>query len=202
MKEEKRFLHYKNKRRIITGVSFVILLALYILKSTSLVLRATSTIGLLFVFYLIDHLFDLRFKHYHYLFITIIAITSWMLSNLYYLYPNYDKIQHLVLPILFASIVYHMTRRFKLEPKWRLVFVFFVVLGVIGLHEIGEYLLDNLLGWQTQGVFLRDFTGLEKYYQIVSRIDDTMIDMSFGIIGAAIYVISNYFGRRFGKKKH
>ncbi len=118
-----------------------------------------------------------------------------MLSPLYYLYPNYDKILHLILPILFASIVYHMTKRLKLKPKWRLVFVFFVVMGVIGLHEIGEYLLDKIFDWRLQGVFIRNIHGLEKYELLMDPLDDTMIDMSLGVLGAGIYIVSNYLAR-------
>lgn len=200
MKKDFLANHYKIKRRLIIGFSVLILIGLYTFKNTSLVIRSLSTIGLLVVFYMIDHLFDLRFKPYHYFFITFIAITSWMMSPLYYIYPNYDKAQHLILPIMLASIVYHMTRRLKLEPKWRLVFVFFVVIGVIGLHEIGEYLLDYFLGWQTQGVFLRDIQGIEKYNILLDRIDDTMIDMSLGVLGAAIYVWANYIARKISSK--
>lgn len=199
--EEELIRHYKRKRRIIFGISVFILLLLYAFKNASFLVRALSTIGLLVLFYLTDHLFNLKFKPRHYAFIIFIALTSFLLSPLYYIYPNYDKILHLVLPILFASIAFHMVSYLELKLKWKLTFVFFVVLGVIGLHEIGEYLLDYFFNLNLQGVFLRDIQGLEKYNILMDRIDDTMIDMSLGVLGAAIYVLSLGLYKKFLSKK-
>ena len=180
---------YKNKKRVVLAISIIILGLLYTFKNTSFLIRSLSAIGLMIFFYTFDHFFDVDFKERHYFFIILIAISSFLFSPLYYLYANYDKIQHLILPIMFASIASHMVSKLKLKRKWKLTFVFFIVIGIIGLHEIGEYLLDVFFDLKLQGVFLRDLQGLQKYDILLDRIDDTMIDMALGTLGAGLYTI-------------
>ena len=123
----------------------------------------------------------------------IIAVSSFLLSPLYYVYPQYDKIQHLLQPIMLSSIIFHMIWRLDLKLKWKIVFVFFVVVGILGIFEIGEFLLDFFFDMKLQGVFLRDIQGLEKYNLLLDRNDDTMIDLSLGTIGSGIYSFVMYF---------
>ena len=193
MKKEDIYHKYKYKRGAIIGLCVLILLLLYAFKNASFLIRSLSAVGFLILFYMIDHFFDLEFKEYHYFFIVIIAVSSFLLSPLYYVYPQYDKIQHLFLPILFSSIVFHMIWRLDLKLKWKIVFVFFVVIGSLGMFEIGEYWLDYFYDLKLQGVFLRDVQGLEKYNLLLDRNDDTMIDLLLGIIGSAVYSLSVYF---------
>lgn len=187
MKKTNFHISYKMKRRIIIGISFFVLILLYIFKNTSYLVRSLSVIGLLTVFYMTDHLFKLEFKKKHYLFIVIIAFSSFLFSPFYFVYPNYDKIQHFIQPMMFASIFFHVVSKLKLDYKWRFVFVFFIITSLIGIFEIGEYYLDYFFNLKLQGVFLRDLQGLEKYNLLQNRIDDTMIDMSFGVLGALFY---------------
>jgi len=140
-------------------------------------------------FYLLDHLFNLKFRPKHYIFAIAITFAGILLSPLYFLYTQYDKILHFILPILFGSIVFHMVSKLNIEKKWKLTFVFFIIIGAIGLHEIGEYLLDSFFDLKLQGVFLRNLQGLEKYEILLDRNDDTMIDMSIGLLGAVSYII-------------
>lgn len=202
-KEEDIFKHYRKKRRIIVGISIFLLIILIIFRNSSLLLRVSSAIGLLFVFYITDHFFNLKFEPRHYVAIIIIAVTGLLLSPLYFLYPQYDKVLHFILPMIFGSIVFHMVSRLKIDLKWQLTFTFFVVLGVIGLHEIGEYFLDVLFDLKLQGVFLRgDIGGIEKFDEVVSRIDDTMIDMGLGVLGALFYSLFVYLFHEVEIKKH
>jgi len=193
MEEDEIFRRYRRKRRFIIGISVVILALLYMFKNTSFLIRSLSAVSFLVVFYLVDHFFNLDFKDRHYIFIIFIAVTGFLLSPLYFVYPQYDKIQHLILPILFASIVFHMVWKLKLPLKWKLVFVFFIVIGSLGAFEIGEYWLDYFFDLKLQGVFLRDLQGLEKYDILLDRIDDTMIDMGLGVIGSSIYCFYIWF---------
>ncbi len=198
MKEIDTWRKYMNKRRVTLAISLLILILLYIFKNTSLLMRSLSAISLLFVFYLIDHYFDLEFKEIHYLFIITIAISSFLLSPLYYTYPQYDKIQHIFQPIMFASIIFHLVNRLKLKPILKLTFLFFIVIGSLGMFEIGEYALDYFFDLKLQGVFLRNIQGLEKYDILLDRIDDTMIDLSLGVLGTLIYLVVIFFS---GKRK-
>ena len=185
---------YRKKRIAILVISFFVLIILYMFKNYSSLLRTFSAIGFLLLFYLIDHLFDADFSPVHYVFVVIIDVSSFLLSPLYYIYPNYDKIQHLVQPVLISFVVMHLVSRLKIRIRWKLAFVFFIVIGFIGLHEIGEYVLDYFFDLKLQGVFLRNLQGLEKYDILLDRLDDTMIDMTFGVAGTLIYLfISTIF---------
>ncbi len=159
----------------------------YFFKNASFVLRAISSIAFLLFFYAIDHWFDIRFKVYHYLFIILIIITSLILSPFYFIYPQYDKIQHFFQPILIAAIVYYMIARLPIENKWKITLTFFTTIAILGLFEIGEYMLDFFFDLKLQGVYLRDWQGLEKLNLIVEPIDDTMIDIFLGMLGTAVY---------------
>ncbi len=179
--------HYKSKRRTIIILSILILAGIYFFKDASFVLRAVSAVAFIAFFYITDRSYDLRFKSYHYFFIILIAVVSLLLSPLYFLYPHYDKIQHLAQPILISSIIFHLVRRLKIPLQWKLLFTFFIVMGIIGLFETGEYSLDKLFDLKLQGVYLRDLHGFEKFNIIQEPLDDTMIDMLLGIIGAGLY---------------
>lgn len=190
---QKRHIPYNIKRRIVIAIAIIILGALYFFRNLSDIIITASAISLIVLFYLVDHMFDLRFKTRHYVFITAIAITGFLLSPLYSIYPSYDKWLHFIQPILFSSIVFHMTSSLNLKLKWRLVFTFFVVGGGIGLFEIGEYTLDYFFDLNLQGVFLKNLQNIEVILSVVQDpIDDTMTDMILGFISSFLYALTTY----------
>jgi len=182
-----KFCHYRKKRYIVFGLSVLLLIMIYLFKNASFSLRAISCVAFLLFFYSVDHLFDIRFDRRHYVFIIIIAVASFLLSPLYYQYPNYDKVQHFIQPMMVCSIFFFMINKLNLELKWKIVFTFFMTVGVLGLFEIGEYTLDSLFDMKLQGVYLRDFQGIEKFNLIIDGLDDTMIDLIFGALGSILY---------------
>lgn len=190
-KKEELLKRYKRKRRIVLAVSILMFGALYAFKNVSTSVRSLSAIIFLGAFYLMDHLFELDFKDRHYLFIAFMAVFGLLFSQLYFIYPYYDKIQHLTFPMMLGSLTYHMVSLLKLEKKWKLVFVFFIIIGSIGVFEIGEYTIDQTFNSRLQGVFIGDS-------EFQSQIDDTMIDLSLGVVGAAVYVstIALFFRKR------
>lgn len=180
---------YSTKRKIIFWVCVAIVAILYSFKNTSIIVRTISAISVIGAFYVTDHLFDIRFRMYHYAFILIIAIASFLLSPLYFIYPSYDKIQHFAQPIMLCSLIMWLMRPLQIKTRWKLVFIFFISMGFVGLMEIGEYYLDYFFDLKLQGVFLRDLQGIEKYDILLDRIDDTMIDMALGVLGSLTYCI-------------
>src|SRR3989344_571588 len=110
---------YRHKRRTIILISIILLLIIYLFKNASITLRATSTILFLAFFYFIDHYFNIKFRPIHYIFIILIGIFSLMLSPLYYLYPNYDKVQHLIQPLLISTILFFMINKLKIKTEWK-----------------------------------------------------------------------------------
>lgn len=184
---KKFHLDYKQKRISLVIFTLVLLLIIYFFKDASTWLRVLSSIITLVFFYSVDHVFDIRFKSRHYVYMLVIIIASFLLSPAYFLYPSYDKIQHFVQPMLACSIIFYMINKLNLELKWKIVFTFFIVVAILGLFEIGEYALDSFFNLKLQGVFLRDTHGLEKLHLITDPLSDTMQDLIFGTLGSAIY---------------
>ncbi len=184
----KRFhLNYLQKRYYLLIFSFILLIALYLFKNASTFLRVISAIGVMFLFYGMDHIFDIRFRKRHYLIMFVIVLASFLGSPFYFVYPNYDKLQHFFQPILMCSIIFYMINKLHLELKWKIIFTFFVVVALLGIFEIGEYVLDLFFNLKLQGVFLRDIDGLEKFNLLMDPLSDTMVDLTFGILGSGIY---------------
>src|SRR3989344_3344542 len=160
---------------------------IYFFQDSSFILRAISTVSLVLLFYVIDHFYYIKFRRRHYVFIIIIAILSFLLSPAYFVYPNYDKVQHFIQPMLVCSMVFFAINKLHLELKWKIVFTFFVVVAILGIFEMGEFALDSLFNLKLQGVYLRDARGFEKFNLLLDPLSDTMIDMALGILGSGIY---------------
>ncbi len=189
----KKKINQKNPRRkyyIIISVILVILSFIgFISSKRSTTSGAFVTIAFILSFYVIDEILNLKFRKVHYIFILIIGIGSLFLSPLFFLIPNYDKPQHFFFPILLASMIFYLASKTKLNIRWRLAMVFFIVIGTIGLFEVGEYLGDLLFDLKLQGVFLKASFTSDDFIIIQSRIDDTMIDLLLGMAGTVSYII-------------
>ena len=198
MRKRGKDFNYRQKRNVVIVVSIVISAAFYFISNTSssylfsarnasFFIRIVSTIVLLLAFYAFDHIYNLRFNIRHYAFAILIVLSSIILSPLYFVFPEYDKILHFIQPMLFSSIVLYSIFPLKIDLKWMLAFTFFIVIGVLGLFEIGEYLLDIAFDWRLQGVYLLQGENLSL---LMNRIDDTMIDMIIGTLGTLVYILS------------
>jgi len=157
------------------------------------VIRLITTVGGLFGFYLFDSVVDLKMSLRHYLFVGAIFLGGVMLSPLYYLFGWYDKILHVVQPMFLASIVLHVVVPLQITSRWKFFFTFFVVLGVLGLFEIGEYLIDTMFDSKLQGVFRKAEQG---FVLVQGRIDDTIIDLILGVLGTLSYLFFTVLYRR------
>jgi len=192
---------YKYKRLIVSVISLILLIAIYLFKdSSSVMLRYSTFISLIVVFYVVDHLFDIRFEFKHYFFIILIGFSGILLSSLYFQYPQYDKVQHFITPLFLCSIVFFMVNRLQLALKWKITFSVMSVIALLGMFEIGEYILDLLFNLKLQGVYLRDLSGLEKFHLLQNPLDDTMVDLAFGILGSSLYGF--YAWLKYSKYKH
>ncbi len=193
-----------TKRRIILATGIILVALLYTFKNTSFFIRSLATLSVVALVYAIDHYFDAKFTTKHYAMVYIMAIGGFLLSPLYFVYPSYDKIQHFIFPILFSALVFHLVSKLRLHRKWELFFTFAIVVGSLALFELGEYGLDYFFDLKLQGVFLRSITGIEKYEILMDRIDDTMVDLMWGIGGALTYWFVNlarFIQKRYAKKQ-
>ena len=198
-------MQYRNKRRLIIGISLLLLILLYIFKNYSFMIRAISVIFGILIFYFFDYTFQLHFYFRHYIYILIILIFGILLSPLYFFSEIYDKILHLVMPVLGGIIVFFIINKSKIDFKWKLLITLTSMIFLLTMLEIGEYLFDVFLGLKLQGVYLRDLSGIEKYNLVLGKNDDTMMDLILGTIGSLFFILVKtgifYYGRFFGKRK-
>jgi len=189
MQEKEGVFSYKTKSRILFFLFLILIVLLYAFKNYSFFLRVASAIGFILIFYLADYTFKINFELRHYFYIFFISLNSFLFSPLFYIFIPYDKILHLLNPLVVASIIFFTVDKLKIKLKWKILFVFFIVAGIVGLFEIGEYILDVAFDWKMQGVYVRDLLSLEKLKILQDSINDTMQDMILGIVGGIIYSV-------------
>ena len=181
-------IHTRHVIYISAGV--LILSILYALKNTSYFVRASGFILSVLLFCLFDYFFGLGFKKHHYLIFILISVAGILLSPLYFLFSVYDKILHLTTPMLICILIFYLTNRLKTKFSIKLAITFFVIVGSLAIFEVGEYSLDKIFNWQIQGVYIRDYSGIEKLNIIMDKNDDTMIDLILGTISSLFFVIA------------
>ena len=193
-------MKYQTKRRIIFGISIFLFTSLYLFKNTSTLLRIFATLAALISFYIFDRYYDANFELKHYSYIFAFCFFGIFLSPLYFLSENYDKILHLVIPILMGSIIFFVVNKQNLNLRWKIIVTLMFTIGALTIFETIEYVLDILWNFQLQGVYVRDITGLEKFNIIIDKNDDTMIDLILGIFGSMIFssykIIENWRNNR------
>ena len=182
-------MKFTNNQKKVTYIyiGILILLFLYALKNTSYFVRVSTFLFSILLFYITDLFFKLKFKNYHYLIFILTSAAGILMSPLYFISTNYDKILHLISPILLSILIFYLADKTNLKFSTKLLITFSVILSFLALFEIGEYLLDRLFDLKLQGVFLRDISGISKLRIIMDRNDDTMIDLILGAIGSLIF---------------
>ena len=189
---------------ILAGI--LILLILYTLKNTHYFVSVLGFLVSVLLFYLADTFLGLNFKNYHYFIFIFIAASGILFSSLYFIYSGYDKILHLISPILLGVLIFSLANRANVKFQTKLLITFSVVLMFLALFEIGEFALDKLFDLKLQGVFLRDVSGVAKLNIVMDRNDDTMIDLILGGVGSLVFtgyklIIFNYQKIKENKKK-
>ncbi len=139
-----------------------------------------------FIFWLFDFLLGFGFKYYHYLIFAFILATGILFSYIYYISEYYDKVLHFLSPFLYSFLVFFIINNLDTFMAAKLFLTFAVSVTSISILETGEYLIDKLLGWELQGVYLRDRLGTKI---LQSRHDDAMQDILFGIAGSLLFVL-------------
>jgi hypothetical protein len=179
----------KKRRAMLYALSTILLLiVLYYLNGTLWFIRVASFAFSLILFYLIDKFFNFRFKASHYLIFLFIITAGFLMSPLYHLYPNYDKLLHLTLPFFASILIFYLVNRGDMELWIKLFLTFTIVITMITFFEIAEFVLDWLFNLKTQGVFLRSIGSL-KLNMVQDENTDTMIDLILGMAGALSFSI-------------
>ena len=102
---------------------------------------------------------------------------------------HYDKLLHFFHPILLSSIVFFTISKLKIKKLQALYLTFFIVLASFAIFEIIEYAGDLLFKWGMQGNYVRGTGGELGGQVLLAPIDDTMIDLTLGMIGALVYFL-------------
>jgi len=168
-----------------------------ILNPTPLTLSLYFSIIIIYGFYIFDKTFNIQFKKKQYILISIIVLTGpTLVVPLLNVTIHYDKILHFIHPILLSSIVFFIVSKLKIKKSQALYITFFIVFASFAIFEIIEYIGDLIFKWGMQGNYVRG-TGGELGGQILlAPIDDTMIDLSLGMLGALVYFLFNVFRKR------
>jgi len=106
--------------------------------------------------------------------------------NFYYTIIIYDKILHSIIPLI---LTYILAGSKLIKEKYFLTI--FIVMGILGIFEISEYVIDQISSAILQGVMIT-----QRQVEFMSPHTDTMTDMALGLISSII----GYFA--FLIKKH
>lgn len=143
----------------------------------------------IFLFWLFDYLSGAGFRYYHYLIFVFICAAGILFSPFYYIYKYYDKFLHFLSPFLLCFIVFFLINNLNENMNVKFFLTFTITFSFATLMEIGEYIIDKLLGWELQGVYIRNRSGTLKLEVIQNKMDDSMQDLLWGIAGCLFFVI-------------
>ncbi len=168
-------------RTVLLGIALLALIVLYLFGICDLFSLVLSFLAII-TFDLINRFFKLDFTIFHYL-IFIWTISSFLVfGQFFFSVDYYDKILHLTIPFLFSFIIFRALGKTRLTYGWRIFATFLVMVAFINFWEIYEYIGDITMNVHLQGVYLN---GVE----VVSRIDDTMLDLIMGTISSMLFAI-------------
>lgn len=193
-----------HKARIIYITAGIIIFGLlYALKNVGYSLRLATFLFSMLLFYIMDLWLNLGFKIRHYAIFIATAVTGIIFSPFYFMFSNYDKALHLIIPIFLSTLIFFLLDKVKIKFSTKILLTSAVMVAILSVFEIGEYVLDQLFDFKLQGVYFRDMSGVAKLNIILDKNDDTMIDMLFGTSGALIFVLIRtviFYERKWNKK--
>ena len=191
-------MYILNKPRLIIVLCSLFLLLLYVARSLSAVALFLISALSLFLFNYIDRTYKYHFPRRYYLYIfTIVGLGPLIGAGeapfgLFYRSIVYDKFLHSFLPLLLCIIIFYMIdKNFNINLKWKLLMTAFMVFGILGIFEIGEYISDKYFDTIFQGVYSNIIKS--KANVIQNPLDDTMRDLIAGVLGSLIFVIYKGF---------
>ncbi len=185
---------HQTKRRVIIASIFTVFIALitsnYFFSNFYYFLTEfIITIFFLLLLYYLDYHLNIRFELKHYFYIILILFAGILFSPIYYIYYSYDKLLHFIIPTLWCMVVFYLVNKLKIPFGTKLLFTFSIVTMSLVFMEVIEYSLDTFLGHTFQGVYLTaDIHTLQRMDLILSKIDDTMIDLIAGISGSLLFI--------------
>ena len=200
---------FKTKRRAIIILLIIFLATLYFSNNVFVAAPFFIAIIALVLLRYVDRSFKFNFPEKYYILVFIALFLGTIVGGweppfgFFYRFVFYDKLLHFLIPFLLSAIMFFMLDSLKIKLKWKLLMTFGIVFGMLGVHEIGEYLSDRILGTIWQGVYIKDFslTSLITHTQVQDPLDDTMQDMIYGLLGIVAFTIYKTIQRKIKKKR-
>ena len=125
------------------------------------------------------------------------GVLAFLLANLFgevylgffYSLSYYDKIIHLLSPLIICTMLYFMLEKKAPDKKTRVLLSVSILLSFELIWEILEYFSDLYLGTFLTGVQLIMFEN-SKSVQVMPSYQDTIYDMLFNLAGSLVFMIS------------
>lgn len=145
------------------------------------------SLALLLFFY-----FRLKVPLYIHLLLSFMAVLNILGETIfewYYLFMHYDKLLHLINPVIGCLFVYHLAKNKIKDKKLLVMFCVFTVLSLAVGWEIFEYGFDNFFTDVMQGVQLKYEGHFFGFKEVMNKFDDTMLDFIYAAIGTLIFAL-------------
>ena len=121
----------------------------------------------------------------------LISISLWLNLfgdlGLYSYFQYYDKVLHIIIPILITAILCSYFYKKEFTNK---ILIFFSVMGILASFEIYEWTIQTIFDFQMMGVI----SGGEM---VLSYIDDTIIDLILGGLSSIGYLYLTWKKKKF-----
>ncbi|MDR0840695.1 MAG: hypothetical protein LBN26_04835 [Christensenellaceae bacterium] len=122
------------------------------------------------------------------------AIYLGEVQNFYYIIPYWDVILHCTSGFMIAYLGFELLQTLcerssgtlKLPPVFCAVFAFFIALGIGGIWELYEYMMDGLLGLNMQKAILGSGEILAGHAAITDTMKDVLVDC-VGAVSASLF---------------
>ena len=122
--------------------------------------------------------------------------------RLFYIFPIFDKLIHLLSPLIICTFFYFIFEKKISNKKILILFSVALSLSLELAWEIIEHFFDQYFNTFLQGVHLLSVETYETGpIEVMSRLDDTIWDMFFNLIGSISFAVGALFALRKKDKK-
>ena len=128
------------------------------------------------------------YMHLLFSFIVLLNVFGETIFEWYYLFIHYDKLLHLINPVIGCLFIYHLVKNKIRDKKMLMMFCVFAVISIAIGWEISEFGFDKLTNYGMQGVKLMDGGHFFLVGEVVMPpFDDTMLDLICDVAGALVF---------------
>ncbi len=116
--------------------------------------------------------------------------------GLFYIVPNFDKIIHLLSPLVVCTLFYFIFEKKIQNKKILILFSVSLLLSWELCWEIVEYFADKWFSLLLAGVHITGVENFKSTLQVMDVYQDTIYDMFYNLIGSVIWAVGALFFTR------